>query len=117
MKAALGLLMVILAVLLFASTVNAQCLSVKNQGTLSEASWGETLVIFSTKDNLYETSKWDPEKTCELLKARAGIQLVSTRNTVVLKARPGNGNIEKILEPFHYIENFPPLILKFQTIA
>ena len=107
MKAGLVLLITILAVIMFAYVVNAQCLSIKNQGTLSEASWGETCVIYPTEDNLYNPNEWDQVKTCELLKARAGIELVSTRNTGVRKARPGNGSIEKILEPYHYIENFP----------
>lgn len=107
MKAGLVLLMSILVVITFAPTVNAQCPPVKSQGTLSEASWGETSIIYPTGDNLYEPNKWDQEKTCELLKARAGIELVSTRNTVVRKARPGNGDIEKILKPYHYVENFP----------
>lgn len=107
MKAGLLLLMTVLVVIMFVPIVNAQCPPVENQGTLSEASWGETSVIYPTKDNLYEPNKWDQVKTCELLKARAGIELVSTRNTGVRKARPSNGSIEKILKPYHYIENFP----------
>jgi hypothetical protein len=136
MKDGLALLMTLLAVIMLAPVVNSQCPPVKNQGTLSEASWGETCGIYPlsqnitspllppalrslfwdyvafgisspTKDNLYDPNKWDKVKTCELLKARAGIELVSTRNTVVRKARPSNGNLEKILKPYHYIENFP----------
>lgn len=81
--------------------------TIKDKGTVSKVSWGETSSIYPTQNNLYKPSKWDQTKTCELLKARAGIQLVSTRNSNVRKASPSNTAIDNILKPYHYIENFP----------
>ncbi|MGB9941326.1 PKD domain-containing protein [Methanosarcina sp.] len=83
------------------------CPTIKNKGTVSTVSWGETSSIYPTQNNLYKPSKWDQTKTCELLKARAGIQLVSTRNSNVRTASPGNTYIDNILKPYHYFENFP----------
>lgn len=76
-------------------------------GTLSETSWGETSGLYPTKDNKYDPTKWDPAKTCELLKARGAVHTVGGRGQRVHKAKPGSGAIEQKLKPYHFVENFP----------
>jgi hypothetical protein len=75
--------------------------------TLSEVSWGETSGIYPTSGNLYKPDKWNQEKMCELLRARAAVNDVAKRNSHVRKAKPGNGSIEKMMRPYHCTENFP----------
>ncbi len=75
--------------------------------TLSEVSWGETSGIYPTRENLYKPDRWDQEKMCELLRARAAVDDVAKRNSHVRKAKPGSGNIERMMRPYHCIENFP----------
>lgn len=79
---------------------------VKDTGTLSEVSWGETSGLYPTKDNLYEPEKWDRPKTCDLLRARAAVRVVGQRNPQVHKGTPGPGAIEQRLKPYHFVENF-----------
>jgi hypothetical protein len=75
--------------------------------TLSEVSWGETSGIYPSRENLYKPDKWDQERMCELLQARAAVHDVATRNSDVRKAKPGAGNIEQMMRPYHCTENFP----------
>jgi hypothetical protein len=75
--------------------------------TLSEVSWGETSGLYPTGDNLYKPDKWDQAKMCDLLRARAAVTDVATRNKQVRKAKPGPGRIEQMMRPYHCIENFP----------
>lgn len=77
--------------------------------TLSEVSWGETSGIYPSRENLYKPDKWDQEKLGELLKARAAVTDVATRNSHVRKAKPGPGRIEQMMRPYHCTENFPAL--------
>lgn len=77
------------------------------QLTLSEVSWGETSGIYPTRDHLYKPDKWDQAKLGELLRARAAVTDVAKRNSHVRKAKPGPGNIEQMMRPYHAIENFP----------
>ena len=79
---------------------------VKDKGTLSEVSWGETSGLYPTKDNKYTPDKWDTGKTCELLRMRGAVHTVGQRGESVHKAKPGDGEIEKKLKPYHFIENF-----------
>jgi len=82
---------------------------VKKEGTVSEVSWGETSGLYPSSADKYAPEKWDPDKTCELLRARGAIHEVGKRGEKVHKAKPGNGGVEKILKPYHFIENFLPL--------
>jgi hypothetical protein len=75
--------------------------------TLSEVSWGETSGIYPSRESLYKPDKWDQEKMCELLRARAAVNDVAKRNSDVRKAKPGPGSIEQMMRPYHCIENFP----------
>lgn len=84
-------------------------LTVKTTGklTLSEVSWGETSSLYPTSENLYKPDRWDQDKLCDLLRARAAVHDVARRNHQVRKAKPGQGNIDKLMFPYHCIENFP----------
>jgi len=75
--------------------------------TLSEVSWGETSGIYPTRENLYKPDRWDQQKMCELLRARAAVNDVARRNSHVRKAKPGRDPIEQMMRPYHCIENFP----------
>ncbi len=95
---------------------NFVSLSDKNVQNIANVSWGETQGIYPTKNTsnpsskeLFNPSKWDPEKLDELLKARAAIQLIGTeRNTQVRKDDINiKDNIEKILGTYHLKDNFP----------
>ncbi|AKT42881.1 hypothetical protein [Chondromyces crocatus] len=77
--------------------------------TLSEVSWGETAGIYPSNKNLYSPAKWEQEKLCSLLRARAAVDDVAKRNSHVRKAKPSTGNIDQMLKPYHCIENFPDL--------
>lgn len=77
--------------------------------TLSEVSWGETSGIYPSRENLYKPDRWDQEKLAELLKARAAVTDVATRNSHVRKAKPGSNAIEQMMRPYHCVENFPAL--------
>ena len=77
--------------------------------TLSEVSWGETEGLYPSKTNLYQPDKWDPASLCKLLAARSALTDVATRNGKVRKATPGSSNIERLLRPYHCVENFPRL--------
>jgi len=92
-----------------------------NKKNISDVSVGETLSLYPTKTmhptngELYNPSKWDPQKTADLLAARSAIDfLYNNRNNkfhtsdINLKDR-----IEAILAPYHLKDNFPnvdPLI-------
>jgi hypothetical protein len=75
--------------------------------TLSEVSWGETSGLYPTHDHLYRPDRWDQAKMCELLRARAAVHDVATRNHDVRKAKPSLGHIDQMMVPYHAIENFP----------
>ena len=79
---------------------------VKNEGTLSEVSWGETSGLYPSKDNLYDPTKWDGAKKCELLRLRGALHAVGQRGERVHRGRPGSGPVEQKLKPYHFIENF-----------
>lgn len=84
----------------------------KQDGILSKASWGETAGIYPTnsESDIYKLDKWDKDKTCELLKARAAINNVATKNKDVRKGSPNKRiDLEMKLKPYHLIENFPPV--------
>jgi hypothetical protein len=74
---------------------------------LSEVSWGETSGLYPTSLHLYQPDLWDHTKLFDLLKARAAITDVATRNSHVRRAKPGPGRIEQMMRPYHCIENFP----------
>ncbi|MBS1902216.1 MAG: DUF4157 domain-containing protein [Bacteroidetes bacterium] len=82
---------------------------VQMTGTLSKVSWGETSGIYPTKDNRYTPEKWDPQKTCDLLRARGAVNAVGARGQKVHEASPGSSVIELKLKPYHFTENFPSL--------
>ena len=75
--------------------------------TLSEVSWGETSGIYPSSLYLYQPDRWDPAKLFDLLKARAAVTNVATRNHDVRRAKPGAGNIDQLMRPYHCTENFP----------
>ncbi|HEX8489377.1 MAG TPA: DUF4157 domain-containing protein [Chthoniobacterales bacterium] len=85
--------------------IQAGC-PVKSEGTLSEVSWGETAGLYPSKDNLYDPSKWDGAKKCELLRLRGALHAVGQRGESVHRGRPGSGAVEQKLKPYHFIENF-----------
>lgn len=79
-------------------------------GTLSEVSWGETSGLYPSDQNKYQPEKWDPAKTCELLKMRGAIHAVGQRGQSVHKSKPKAGDaIEQKLKVYHLTENFPAL--------
>ena len=87
-----------------------------NKNHLSKTSYGETSGIYPIKDvnnpsqsDCYHPDKWDPDKTQELLKARAAIHLIgTTRNKTVRNAVcPTNTSLQKILAAYHLTDNFP----------
>jgi len=75
--------------------------------TLSEVSWGETSGIYPSSANLYRPDRWDPSKLGDLLRARAAVTNVATRNPDVRRAKPGPGHIDQLMRPYHCTENFP----------
>jgi hypothetical protein len=77
--------------------------------TLSEVSWGETSSIYPTAAHLYRPDQWDQGKLGDLLKARAAVTDVATRNSDVRRASPSAGRIDQLMRPYHCIENFPKL--------
>lgn len=88
----------------------ANACPVKDKGTLSEVSYGETSGLYPTKDNKYDPDKWDATKTCDLLKARGAVHTVGQRGESVHKARPSATDpIEQKLKKYHFTENFPAL--------
>lgn len=83
---------------------------VKSTGTLSEVSWGETSGLYPSEQNKYQPAKWDPAKTCELLKLRGAVHAVGGRGQSVHKGKPKAGDkIEQMLKVYHLTENFPAL--------
>ncbi|MBC8028989.1 MAG: DUF4157 domain-containing protein [Pyrinomonadaceae bacterium] len=81
---------------------------VKNTGTLSEVSWGETSGLYPSDQNKFQPDKWDQTKTCELLKMRGAIHAVGQRGQSVHKGKPKAGDpIEQKLKVYHLVENFP----------
>lgn len=79
-------------------------------GTLSEVSWGETSGLYPSDQNKYQPDKWDPAKTCELLKMRGAVHAVGQRGQSVHKSKPKAGDaIEQKLKVYHLTENFPAL--------
>jgi hypothetical protein len=75
--------------------------------TLSEVSWGETAGLYPSSLHLYQPDRWDPAKLFDLLKARAALTDVATRNHQVRRATPSGGSIDQLMRPYHCIENFP----------
>lgn len=74
----------------------------------SYVSFGETEGLYPQKEPLYDPSKWNVEKTKELLKCRAAIHLVGSRGETVRKNWPSNvDNFLKRLLPYHLTINFP----------
>jgi hypothetical protein len=83
---------------------------VKNAGTLSEVSWGETSGLYPSDQNKFQPEKWDQAKTCELLKTRGAVHAVGQRGQSVHKGKPSASDpIEQKLKIYHFIENFPAL--------
>ena len=83
---------------------------VKDTGTLSEVSWGETSGLYPSADNKYQPAKWDAAKTCELLKLRGAVHAVGQRGQSVHKGKPKDKDpIEQLLKKYHLVENFPAL--------
>jgi hypothetical protein len=86
------------------------CKPVRTTGSVSKSSWGETSGIYPTKDNVYNPSKWDQTKECELRRMRAAVHDVCKRNPKHHEDSPDmNDALEQKLAPYHLIENFPPL--------
>lgn len=88
-----------------------------NNGTISEASWGETSGLYPSSYNKFNPEKWDIEKTNELLKARAAIDYISkNRNSHLRKSFPRvNDVLEKRLALFHLTENFPEVDIEIKN--
>lgn len=83
-------------------------LSTEQKGTVSNVSWGETSSIRPTGKNLNQPDKWDPDKTYELLQARAAIHEVAKRGESVRRAKPDEKKeFDRKTMPYHYVENFP----------
>ena len=86
------------------------CKPPETAGTVSKSSWGETSGIYPTKANLYDPSKWDQIKECEVRRMRAAIHDVCKRNPQHHENSPNmNDPTERKLAPYHMVENFPPL--------
>jgi RHS repeat-associated protein len=86
----------------------------KNKSNISKVSWGETSGLYPTKTmnpsekEKYNPKQWDAEKLKQLLAARAGIQLVSTRNSTFHTGSPNLKDvIQKVLASYHLTDNFP----------
>lgn len=83
---------------------------VKNTGTLSEVSWGETSGLYPSGQNKFQPEKCDQTKTCELLKTRGAVHGVGQRGQSVHKGKPKSSDpLEQKLKVYHLIENFPAL--------
>ena len=92
------------------ATEKTSACPVKAKGTLSEVSWGETAGIYPTANNKYQPDKWDPDKTCELLKMRGAVHAVGQRGESVHRGKPkDNDPLEQKLKTYHLTENFPAL--------
>lgn len=77
--------------------------------TLSGVSWGETASLYPHEHDLYKPSKWEVDKVCPLLRARAAIHDIAKRNPRVRKSSRMKDDIEKMMLPYHAVENFPKL--------
>ena len=89
---------------------SAPACPVKNTGTLSEVSWGETSGLYPSEQNKFQPEKWDQTKTCELLKTRGAVHAVGQRNQSVHKGKPKESDpLEQKLKVYHLVENFPSL--------
>jgi hypothetical protein len=97
----------ITAVRLIDHTVSPCEIVTTGQLTLSEVSWGETSSLYPSSLHLYRPDLWDPAKLFDLLKARAAVTDVARRNHYVRKAKPSAGNIDRMMRPYHCLENFP----------
>ena len=86
--------------------------SLDSSGTVNKNSWGETSGLYPTANgtkskNLYDPTGWDYDSSNQLMKARAAISLIGTRNPRLHSATPKDTKIEQILVPWHMEENFP----------
>ena len=93
---------------------NIDKITEKNKKNISISSWGETSGLYPIKGEkptnrqLFDPTKWDLELIEELLKARAAVNLVSTRNKDHKESKPNlASSIEKMLAAYHLTDNFP----------
>lgn len=86
---------------------------VVDKGTLSTVSWGETSGLYPTSSGgasvLYDPTKWDAAKLCNILAMRNAMDAVGSRGEKVHRASPKKGDaVEQKLAKYHYQENFQP---------
>ena len=82
-------------------------ITIEGAKTLSDVSWGETQGLYPGSRNLYQPDKWDPNNLCVLLRARAAVHDVATRNSRVHRSTRFRNQVERRLRPYHCVENFP----------
>lgn len=83
-----------------------------SNGRVSKPSWGETSGIYPTADGnsisgLYTPKNWDYQMSLELLKSRAAITLIASRNSHLREAFPSKNKIEEIISVWHMTDNLP----------
>jgi RHS repeat-associated protein len=104
----------------------------KNKKNISKASWGETSGLYPVKveqdkngkdikpknKDLFSPDSWDGDLTQQLLKARAAIDLLSSRNEKHASASPNlDDPTEKKLAAYHLTNNFPEVDIEIRGDA